>query len=519
MLKEMQEIEEQIEELRLTRDLDAIFVLAKRLKELAEIENNDYFRTVANYHIANFYFNSGYYKEALDFAFDGITIGEIISANFYLIQLNNLVGMVYGTIGDEINSVQYMLKAYYIAKVNKETRFIYIITNNLGVLFFDLEYYDIAYDYFMESFRERNIENFDDIKVNDGYNIINLVGCSLHLRKMEDYSVWMSYLEAYRKKFTDFIVEDDHLLYQVYEMYYCQEYQKMLERIYDFLNYCDKDMDQLHTYKNLVQIFKMCIDAGFEEICLALLEQLNIYIKEYPEYKRTSRLMEYYIQFSLRFQNERLKDVLFEYYKLKKKEDDVWKEEMKSTLQTNIKMEKIMFEQKIILKTNEELRKNMELEEFTRVLNKNSFTNYVKEELAMMHQDQYMALFIIDIDKFKSINDTMGHYYGDQVLIQIVDAIKKNLRENDYVGRIGGDEFSIFMKNILSMDYLKEKTDNIMNSIQSITGECKVSASVGISVISQKVSFEKLFKSADEAMYEAKNDGGNRYCLKMLDDK
>ena len=129
-----------------------------------------------------------------------------------------------------------------------------------------------------------------------------------------------------------------------------------------------------------------------------------------------------------------------------------------------------------------------------------------------------MALFIIDIDKFKNINDTMGHYYGDQVLIQIVEAIKKNLRDNDYLGRIGGDEFSIFMKNILSMDYLNEKTENIMKSIQSIAGECQVSASVGLSVISQKCDFESLFKSADEAMYEAKNNGGNRYCLKMLDE-
>ena len=112
----------------------------------------------------------------------------------------------------------------------------------------------------------------------------------------------------------------------------------------------------------------------------------------------------------------------------------------------------------------------------------------------------------------------MGHYYGDQVLIQIVEAIKKNLRDNDYLGRIGGDEFSIFMKNILSMDYLNEKTENIMKSIQSIAGECQVSASVGLSVISQKCDFESLFKSTDEAMYEAKNNGGNRYCLKMLDE-
>lgn len=512
----MKQLEEQIEKLRLAKNLETIFVLAKQLKELADVDNNDYYKVVACYHIANFHLSRSNYKEALNFAFDGITYGEIVSASFYLIQLNNLVGMIYGTIGDEVNSVQYTLRAYYIAKMNNETRYIYILTNNLGVLFYDLQYYDIAYEYFIESFNERKITDYGNIKINDGFNLVNLVGCSLHLRKMTDYLKWMQYLSVYRENYTEFIVEDDYLLYSIYEAFYNMNYIEMEERVYEYLNFCCKDLDQLHVYKNMVQIFKLCVDAGFEIISSVLLEQLNIFMKKYTEYKRSSRLNEYYVQYSIKFENEQLVDRLLNYFNSKKKEDEIWKAEMKSTLQTNIKMEKIMYEQKIILKTNEELRKNMELEEFTRVLNKNSFTNYVKEELAMMHQDQYMALFVIDIDKFKSINDTMGHYYGDQVLIQIVDAIKKNLRENDYVGRIGGDEFSIFMKNILSMEYLNEKIENIMENIQGIAGECQVSASVGISVISQKVDFETLFKSADEAMYEAKNDGGNRYCLKMM---
>ena len=518
MLEEMRNIEQQIDIERLSKNMDAIFVLAKKLKDLAENERDDYYMAVACYYIANYNLNKCNYQEALDFALDGITYGEIISANFYLIQLNNLVGMIYGTLGDEVNSVQYTLKAYYIAKMNNVNRSVYILTNNLGVLFYDLQYYDIAYEYFLESFKERGITDSSLLKINDGFNIINLVGCSLHLHKMDDYRQWMSYLEVYREKYTEFTVEDDYLLYQVYEAYYAADYQLMIERIYQFLNLCSKDLDQLHTYKDMVQIFKLCVEVGFEELSNVLLEQLNIYMKQYPEYKRTSRLMEYYVEYSIKFRKEQLKDVLFNYYLSKKKEDEAWKREMKSTLITNINMEKIVYEQKIILKTNEELRKNMELEEFTRVLNKNAFTNYVKAELEMMHQDQYMALFIVDIDKFKNINDTLGHYYGDQVLIQIVEAIKKNLRDNDYLGRIGGDEFSIFMKNILSMDYLNEKTENIMKSIQSIAGECQVSASVGLSVISQKCDFESLFKSADEAMYEAKNNGGNRYCLKMLDE-
>ncbi len=213
------------------------------------------------------------------FAIEGVTFGKIISEHFFLIQLYNLIGMVYGTVGDEINSVQYMLKAYYEAKANKIVRYTFNITNNLGVLFYDLEYYDIAYEYFLESFKERGIRDTKSVNRNDGYNLINLLGCSLHLRKLDEYERWKAYLNVYREQFTDYTVENDYYLYQIYEAYYNRDYQSMMNCIYDFLNYGSLDADQLHTYKNMAQIFRLSVDAGFESISHVLLEQLNIYIK------------------------------------------------------------------------------------------------------------------------------------------------------------------------------------------------------------------------------------------------
>ena len=81
MLEEMRNIEQQIDIERLSKNMDAIFVLAKKLKELAENERDDYYMAVACYYIANYNLNKGNYQEALDFALDGITYGEIISAN------------------------------------------------------------------------------------------------------------------------------------------------------------------------------------------------------------------------------------------------------------------------------------------------------------------------------------------------------------------------------------------------------------------------------------------------------
>ena len=180
-------------------------------------------------------------------------------------------------------------------------------------------------------------------------------------------------------------------------------------------------------------------------------------------------------------------------------------------------MEKVTYEQEIILKKNDELRKNIEIEEFTKVLNKSSFRRYVEDELQNMHHDQYLGFFIVDIDKFKRLNDTKGHLYGDKILLELVDILKQNIRETDYIGRIGGDEFCILIKNVLSLDYLHESAVHLLNSIRKIqNGVDDISASIGISVTDSGVSYEKLFKAADDAMYEVKKRGGNDYSLQLL---
>ena len=71
-------------------------------------------------------------------------------------------------------------------------------------------------------------------------------------------------------------------------------------------------------------------------------------------------------------------------------------------------------------------------------MNKTAFRTHVSAELETMHQDQYVCLLVIDIDKFKSINDTFGHLVGDQVLLHVVKVLKEVLRSSDFIGRIGG---------------------------------------------------------------------------------
>lgn len=514
----MEHLERQLETYRKQRDLDKIFECAQALLKLSKAADNSYYQTISNYHIANTLYQRGSYLEALNYAKEGVRRGEVASFPFYLIQLYNLIGILYGTLGDDINSVQYMLKANYMAKKHKEDKYIHILVNNLGVLFFDLGYYDIAYEYFQESFQLRKIRTPKDLWIGDGFNIVNLVGCSIHLKKPKDYAKWNTFYHQYHERFTDYTVQNDYLLYQIYRTYYQQDFEVMKDHIYVFLKQCDHDDDHLHTYKDLLQIFKLSIDIQASEVSLKVFEKLEEIVSQYPEYEKNSQLAELRVKYYLVFPNpDKLNQSLLGYYHAKEKEVKRTSVNLKQSLLTRIDLEKVVYEQEIILQKNDELRKNIEIEEFTKVLNKSSFRRYVEYELVNMHQDQYIGFFIVDIDKFKRLNDTKGHLYGDKVLLELVDLLKNNARETDYIGRIGGDEFCILIRNVLALDYLHESAVNLLNSIRKLqNGTDDISASIGVSVTDSSTTYEKLFKAADDAMYEVKKRGGNDYAMHKL---
>ena len=124
----------------------------------------------------------------------------------------------------------------------------------------------------------------------------------------------------------------------------------------------------------------------------------------------------------------------------------------------------------------------------------------------------YMMLF--DVDNFKTINDTYGHETGDKVLVRLVSVLKKNFRSDDYICRVGGDEFVVFMvhANEKQDRLIASKMEDINRELeQKVDGLPPISISVGIVHGSQVSDPSKLFEKTDEAMYNSKKQGKNTY--------
>jgi diguanylate cyclase (GGDEF)-like protein/PAS domain S-box-containing protein len=132
--------------------------------------------------------------------------------------------------------------------------------------------------------------------------------------------------------------------------------------------------------------------------------------------------------------------------------------------------------------------------------------------------ERSFAVLFVDLDRFKVINDTLGHHAGDQLLQTIAGRLKKTVRASDVVARLGGDEFVVLLQEVASEEQITAAARKILAAVVrplEIAGEeCQVTASVGASIYPVDASDEhSLMKSADIAMYAAKENGRNNFRL------
>ena len=152
----------------------------------------------------------------------------------------------------------------------------------------------------------------------------------------------------------------------------------------------------------------------------------------------------------------------------------------------------------------------------TRVLNAGAYYRACDQQIhASQRANQPFAVLFIDLDHFKSINDTYGHAVGDDVLRAVAQTLQAHVRRSDVVGRIGGEEFSVFLPNtqVKGAELLAE---NLRVAIESIHIEVdgvrlKITASIGVAAKRfDDETMQAIQQHADQAMYEAKRGGRNR---------
>lgn len=152
----------------------------------------------------------------------------------------------------------------------------------------------------------------------------------------------------------------------------------------------------------------------------------------------------------------------------------------------------------------------------TGVLNRKAFERQVNE-ITNATPSATHALLMIDLDNFKLINDNFGHMTGDLVLKRTADGLHSLLRSEDLVGRIGGDEFMIFLHNIPNKDVIARRAQMILDMLRTVIDhDMQISGSIGVAITPKDGgNFEQLYRCADKAAYFSKQHGKN--CFTFYD--
>ncbi len=174
---------------------------------------------------------------------------------------------------------------------------------------------------------------------------------------------------------------------------------------------------------------------------------------------------------------------------------------------------------------DEEKRKELSLIEksekdfLTNLLNKSSFDSRVKDFLAQAETTNgHHALVIFDIDNFRQINETLGYLNGDSVIMNFIETIKRNIRKDDIVGRLGGVSFAVLIKNYGNRAMLKTQLqilcDELHRQVVNENITCTVTASIGCALYPEhSTNYKELFGNANEALYFSQTHGMDTFTI------
>ncbi|OAS88849.1 diguanylate cyclase [Metabacillus litoralis] len=160
----------------------------------------------------------------------------------------------------------------------------------------------------------------------------------------------------------------------------------------------------------------------------------------------------------------------------------------------------------------EELETLVKTDHLTQLFSRNYFNDFIGSS---MQKDRQGTFVLIDIDNFKKVNDTYGHQVGDEVLVQVANIIKSNIRENDVGARWGGEELAVYLPQVELASGISV-AERIVKRVRENTNPM-ITISCGVSYWNAEIdkNFHQLFSKADKALYIAKNEGKNQVIVQV----
>ncbi|NMB18539.1 MAG: GGDEF domain-containing protein, partial [Erysipelothrix sp.] len=157
------------------------------------------------------------------------------------------------------------------------------------------------------------------------------------------------------------------------------------------------------------------------------------------------------------------------------------------------------------IEQREYLIQRARIDGLTNLYNATYTKEYIDEVLKSKPEDRQDALLVIDLDNFKHFNDIYGHIRGDFILQEVAMALITSFEEARIIGRVGGDEFVVYLEDVVMENGECYQANNFMKELQKIDMDEPITASIGVKVIHDRSSYIEAFEDADRALYDIKD--------------
>ena len=517
-----QKLIEELDEivLRSSEDDKILLMKNKQLEEIAEEQQDMLLKTIALYHKGDIPYHNSDFPTARAYIEESLHLAQEINFSFYIMRCYNSLAAIDSQTTDYYSSISNYLKAFQIADRYPEFQFGCYILNNIGNLFVWLDEHQAAIDYLLLSYGKYMEEGIHSI-TGQSIIILNII---------EEYSLLHEYEKAneWAAKQIPFIDEAQALIDNILaankidEYYQGNQISKIPALVHKVIAHSDEDENFIYAFRCYLRILAYAIRESDYETAAKIFERTelmheNTGVKTF-EYDYAVIKVEYYHTFQEAQDDGSLaKQLLCEYTD---NSTNIVKQ-MKNTY-----TRRLIIEAELMKLTNEkedaelksrQLQKDIELDYFTKILNKMSLEKYINLEISSQQtiQGTKQALIILDIDRFKHVNDTYGHKRGDELILQVVDTISSCCSKTMLFGRFGGDEFVLFLKDIRYIEFVKNFAKELLERARQIQVDDNlfITLSLGIYILQAYDDFKQAFQKADQALYEAKRRGRNGYYL------
>lgn len=431
------------------------------------------------------------------------------SSLYYLDALSyNIIGLIYSYLGQETIAIDYLLQAKTLSTDLKLARECTVCYANLGLIYAQLEVYDTALDYFGQAL------SYAGDSANCAYNIAVLCHAYRGIVYCKNHE-YEKALDADRQ-IKALIQENPTLFYDAsvlnlhVRLYDVQKDDAALkETLAKLLTLVSSAMDFLELSEFYFDICDYLLKKGLSEALSAVLSYIQPYCMKSPLIFLRYTYLKYQVAYSKQFCST--DDYLRFCGQLITLHSRYQEEQNQAKLYSLAYVERLRQ-----TKNDSDLyREKSRIDQMTGLLNKYTIQFLVEEDLSKSSPARQSALILIDLDHFKQINDTLGHLAGDSFICQTASVIQNYFKDSALCGRVGGDEFLVYISDVTDRSFITLQTEILRQEIHRQTCERNITittqASIGIAFSSEYCyNYETLFSAADAALYRAKLEGRNK---------